>query len=234
MARRKIEKGLEESKRVDTDPGEPRIEYMALGVLEKWPRNPKEHDFDYLGGSFKRFGFVAPPMIDEGTGRLVAGHGRLEKLAALKAAGEKPPTRIRVDAAGEWWVPVLRGIRFRDAREAEAWLISDNEGPGLGGWKDRELLELLEDHRGDLEGTGFDVDRVDELAEKLASMADDVPEVEDLEEREPRTELAYEDRYALVVSCKSEDDQKATFERLREMGFEVKLRFWRVAAKVVS
>lgn len=233
MARTKIETG---SKRVDTAPpvGEMRIVYEALAELVRWPRNPKEHDFDYLEASFERFGFAAPPTVDETSGCLVAGHGRIELLAALKAAGKPAPARIKVrDSDGEWLVPVLRGIAFRDAIEAEAWLVSDNEGAALGGWKERELLEMLESHRGNLSGTGFDEERVDDLAEKLRALADDV-EVEIPETPERKTELAYEDRYALVVACSSEEDQKATFEKLRSMGLDAKVRYWRVAAKVTG
>src|SRR6185312_5628475 len=86
------------------------IEYMALSKLQRAPRNPKAHDLGLLERSMIRFGCAEPPAINETTSRVVAGHGRLDTLERMKAAGEEPPGRIRVEN-GEWYVPV-RGIRF--------------------------------------------------------------------------------------------------------------------------
>ena len=55
-----------------------RIEYLPLSAMVRWPRNPKGHDLGELHGMIARFGYVMPMLIDEGTGRLVAGHGRLD------------------------------------------------------------------------------------------------------------------------------------------------------------
>ena len=68
-----------------------RIEHIALDELEKWPRNPKDHDLSLIQGSISRFGFVSPILIDETTGKIVAGHGRLESLQKLKQSGQPPP-----------------------------------------------------------------------------------------------------------------------------------------------
>ena len=63
-----------------------RIEYMPLREVRGWDRNPKGHDTAELEESFKRFGFVTPLILDEGTGQLVAGHGRLEALVEIGRA----------------------------------------------------------------------------------------------------------------------------------------------------
>lgn len=47
-----------------------RIEYVPLGDLKRWPRNPKEHDLGTIGASLRRFGMVETPVLDERTGRL--------------------------------------------------------------------------------------------------------------------------------------------------------------------
>ncbi len=109
---------------------EAHIEYVPLTEVQRWPRNPKQH----------AFGFVDPLIIDENSGKLVAGHGRLEALAKLKQEGKPRPTRIR-ESNGEWLVPVLRGVGFKEAKEAEAYLIADNQTVMLGGWDDK-LLRL--------------------------------------------------------------------------------------------
>lgn len=125
-----------------------RIEYVALDEVRRWPRNPKLHDRDALGGSIRRFGFVAPLIYDERAGQLVAGHGRLEALQAMRAAGQPAPDRVveRLGPGGAveaWLVPVVRGVSFSSDAEAEAYLIADNRLVEVGGWDAAELAEML-------------------------------------------------------------------------------------------
>jgi hypothetical protein len=56
-----------------------------------------------------RYGVVEPPVLDERTGRLVAGHGRLEAFAEARAVGLDVPEGVRINAQGEWLVPVISG-----------------------------------------------------------------------------------------------------------------------------
>ena len=124
-------------------PGEPRIEFMDLEAILRAPRNPKGHDLERIEGSFDRFGFVAPPMLDEGTGKLVAGHGRLDALLARKRAGARPPARVRIAPGGGWLVPVIRGLAFASPEDAELYLLADNKLSELGGWDEAELAKVL-------------------------------------------------------------------------------------------
>lgn len=119
------------------------LEYVALKDIQRWPTNPKRHDEKSLGDSFDRFGYTQPMLRDETTGKLVAGHGRLEKLQALKAQGGKPPGRIIAAPDGEWLVPVLRGIAFANEAEAEAYLLADNRISEIGGWDEAALSATL-------------------------------------------------------------------------------------------
>ena len=123
--------------------GDPRIEFMDLEAIPRAPRNPKGHDLERIEGSFDRFGFVAPPMLDESTGRLVAGHGRLDALVARKRAGGQPPGRVRVASGGAWLVPVIRGLAFASPEDAELYLLADNKLSELGGWDEAELGKVL-------------------------------------------------------------------------------------------
>lgn len=133
---------------VDADAPEARIEYMALGLLQRSSaaRNPKKHDVPGVAMSMQRYGFVAPPVLDDRTGKLVAGHGRIASLVYLRAEGKAPPVRIRVDSAGEWLVPVLRGVAFDSEDAAEEYLIADNRWVELPGWEP-ELADILEEVR---------------------------------------------------------------------------------------
>jgi hypothetical protein len=142
--------------------GEQRVEWVALDDIARWPRNPKLHRHDLIAGSVGRFGFIQPPLVDEGTGQLVAGHGRLETLQQLRAAGKPPPPQVRVRPDGMWEMPVLRGLTFASPQEAEAYLLADNRLGEIGGWDEVMLTEMtteLVDVGVSLDGTGFtDVD----------------------------------------------------------------------------
>jgi hypothetical protein len=145
---------------------EPRIEKLPLSqcVAMAHPRNPKEHDLDKLIDSFRRFGFVAFPTIDERSQMMVAGHGRCEALAKLRSAGAPPPPGV--DEVGvEWMVPVVRGVSFKSERDRDAYLIADNQHVLAGGWKFDSLTALLHDLKTDdaLEGLGFASEELDSL-----------------------------------------------------------------------
>lgn len=75
--------------------------------------------------SLKKYGAVATPIIDEATGNLVVGHGRVAALRALRARGDAAPKNIQV-RDGKWFAPVLRGNHFKDKESATAYLIDDN------------------------------------------------------------------------------------------------------------
>lgn len=123
---------------------ERRVEYMPLSEIRRAPRNPKLHDADGIRASVTRFGLADLPVLDERTGQLVSGHGRLDQLTALAAAGDIPPGGIRVDpVSGEWLLPVARGWASANDAEAEAYLVAANSLTMFGGWDDQALVDLL-------------------------------------------------------------------------------------------
>jgi len=149
------------------------IEYVALDELRRWPRNPKEHDLGAIHTSIDRFGFVAPLIVDEGTGQLVAGHGRLDALLQLRDQGGPPPDRIK--AKGKTWsVPVVRGITFPDPHDAAAYLVADNRLTEVGGWITKNLAamlsEIAEFDDTLLEASGFDGDDLDRLLKECGEI----------------------------------------------------------------
>lgn len=154
-----------------------RIEYVSLADLKRHPRNPKDHDIGAISRSVNRFGFTAPVIVDERTGYLAAGHGRIDTLAQLKAQGQEPPANVQTDAAGDWLVPVVRGVSFNSDAEIEAYLVADNRLTVLGGWNEPELAALLqslaEQDEALLEVTGFDGDDLQALLDELGGAFDD-------------------------------------------------------------
>lgn len=135
------------------------IDYLPLGEVVPARKNPKLHALADIAESVARFGYIEPVVIDERTGRLLSGHGRLDTLAAGEAAGIDPPDGILVDDDGLWLVPVVRGWRSRNEREAKAALVAVNELTTRGGWDVPELVTMLADIADNapagLEGVGF-------------------------------------------------------------------------------
>lgn len=165
-----------------------RIEYQPLKALETAARNPKAHVQRDIQKSIGRFGYVEPLIVDERTGRLVAGHGRREALIALEKAGGDPPAGIKVNKRGEWTAPVLRGWASRSDQEAEAYLLASNRLSEAGGWDLGSLADIIRelDAADAMDGLGWSDKDMHKLlgADPLpggtgSTAADDIPEVED-------------------------------------------------------
>lgn len=146
------------------------IEYVSIDALKKHPRNPKDHDIGAISRSVGRFGFTSPVIVDERTGYLVAGHGRIDTLAQMKAQGKQPPANVQ-KSGNDWLVPVIRGVAFNSDAEVEAYLVADNRLTILGGWNEPELAGLLQDLAAQdqalLEATGYDADDLQALLDEL-------------------------------------------------------------------
>lgn len=147
------------------------VEYVDLNDIIQADNNPKDHDLGALYQSMKRFGFTEPIMINEHTGKLLAGHGRLQALKMIKDAGETAPDRVEVDE-NVWKVPVIKGISIENLAEAQAYLLADNRITELGGWKPMDLMESLTDiieKTGSLDGTGYDLEDVESILSNMES-----------------------------------------------------------------
>ena len=88
-----------------------RIEQMPLDELmtRTHPKNPKRHDVTQLVRSLERFGFTQPVLLDERTGKIAAGHGRVEALSLMRSDEDAAPEGITVKRDAGWAVPVVRG-----------------------------------------------------------------------------------------------------------------------------
>src|SRR3989442_238373 len=70
------------------------FEYVNLDEIVEREGNPKDHDLGAIIESFRRFGFVAPVQLEGESTRLLAGHGRVRALKAMRDSGEPPPARV--------------------------------------------------------------------------------------------------------------------------------------------
>lgn len=156
------------------------VDYVRLDDMadRRWARNPKTHDLPALVTSLRAHGFVAPLILDEGTGKLVAGHGRLAALRSLAEKNEAAPDGIRVEDDGGWAVPVVRGVAFKDAEQAESYLLADNRLTELGSWDPEGLLVILREMEDAelLSATAFTSDDIDDLVATLNDIPTTDPE----------------------------------------------------------
>lgn len=187
-----------------------RLEYVPLTELKAAKRNPKGHSDD-IGGSIERFGYVEPIVLDERTGRLVAGHGRLQALRVRQQKGEPPPEGVR-EKGTQWLVPVLRGWGSRSDTEAEAYLLASNQLTIAGGWEVDGLTDMLKDLSGahGLDAVGFSEDELKRLLAGATGSAD------------PPAEPPFDPslKFQIVVECANEGVQAALLERFEREGLK--------------
>lgn len=151
-----------------------RVETMPASALEPYARNPRRHtkqQVRQIARSIETFGWTNPILVD-GSGGVIAGHGRLE---AAKLLGIKR-------------VPTIR-LADMTAAQIRAYVIADNRLAELASWDDEllaiELQALSEiDLDFDIEITGFATAEIDTLIAGLNGNeaeddADRLPAVED-------------------------------------------------------
>tara|TARA_Y100000996_G_scaffold220188_1_gene173210 strand:- start:386 stop:1048 length:663 start_codon:yes stop_codon:yes gene_type:complete len=142
------------------------LKKIRLSDIQTADKNPKDHDVGAIYQSMKRFGFVAFPLINSTTDKLLAGHGRLKTLHMIKSEGEFVPANIDVDEDGEWLVPCLYSATIEDEAEAQAYLLADNRLVEIGGYNNIDLLDSLQEvirETGSLDGTGWDLDSIEDI-----------------------------------------------------------------------
>lgn len=140
-----------------------------LSKLNRMPRNPKAHDLGDIHTSYNRFGFAQRIVINDETGRIVAGHGRVDTLQQRKAMGLKRPENIGIDEeTGEWLVPADH-ISIPEHEEEALAVALNRIGEGL--WNRELQAQVLSDLAASgpdgLYGTGFDTDDLDQLLRDL-------------------------------------------------------------------
>ena len=185
--------------------------YLPLDSIDRAERNPKDHADEDIDASMDRFGYMEPMLLDDRTGRLVGGHGRLDRLIARRDNDDEPPEWIVVDDDGTWLAPVTRGWESIDDAEALAAGIALNRIGEKGGWKPDELTSILRelaDTDQGLDGLGYtDVDL--RSLERAASVAD--------------TDVRLGDqRFSVIIDCTDERQQAELLERFERDGLSAR------------
>lgn len=169
------------------------VERVPLARLVPWPLNPrKNHAVDGIARSIEAFGYLSPIVVQRGTYRILAGHGR---LAALKLAGA-------VD------VPVV--VADIDDDRASMFTLADNKLTELADWDFAGMADLLLDLEArnlDVTLTGFDGAELERLANWAPS--EEGAEAGDLPEG-----------FEVVVACRTELERVELLRRLSGEGFD--------------
>jgi hypothetical protein len=216
-------------------PGQRRLEYLPLRQIMSAPRNPNGHDLPAIAASIRRHGFVEPVVVDERTGFLVGGHGRLEVLAEMRDAGEQPPEGIveqeraenDVAAEPEWLAPTILGWASRSDAEAEALLLAMMKLPKTA-VASMDLLATMLDELSQgtelaLAGTGYSPDDLDDILAGLSESA-------------PLTELEYGDSRKSAYPEPSYGERTDNYrnKQVRAMVFDYPLDDYALVAEMAA
>lgn len=141
----------------------PTIEHHAVKALVPWGDNPRLHDGEQmrlLQKSMERYGLAALPVIQKGTRRILAGHGRVEALMNLGEGSTVIPC-ITLDV---------------DLEGATAYTVADNRLAERSKWNRcqlREIVAELDNGAFEVEDLGFTEDEINRLFGPLIDVPDD-------------------------------------------------------------
>jgi len=200
----------------------PAAEWVRIGDLLPWERNPKAHPVENvaeIARSIVRFGFTEPIICWGSRRQVVAGHGRL--LAAQMLYREDAGRKVATDQPGEaatdpadGLVPV-RWIEFASDHEAAAYAIADNRLTEKNPMDPAQVAEIFIE----LDDAGVSLDGLGYGEEELRIMLDPNGGEEE-EEPADTSQQVGELAYRLIVVCRNEVHQGELLERLEREGLE--------------
>lgn len=175
----------------------PVVEVVELSRLIPYHKNPrKKHAVAKIADSFEAFGYLAPIIVQAGTYRIVAGHGRLE---ALKSKGVES-------------VPVIVADITDD--QADLYTLADNKLGELSEWDFTVLADLLLDFDArnlDTQLTGF--------SDKEMTQIMNWNQPGGGAEMEAAAQL---ENFSIVIKCRSEREQGELLSKLAADGYEAR------------
>ena len=134
------------------------VKRVPLDALHLDPANAREHgpeNLEAIVASLKRFGQAEPLVVQQSSGRVIGGNGR---LVAMKKLGWTECDVVELDV---------------DDLTATSLGIALNRTGDLAGWDETTLVKLLEELRAEdaLDGTGYSESDIDDL---LADLEQDI------------------------------------------------------------
>jgi ParB-like chromosome segregation protein Spo0J len=174
---------------------------VPIDSLFEDPANARKHgerNLETISNSLRCFGQVESLVVQKSTGKVIGGNGRLRVMKDLG-----------------WDEVDIAEVDITDVQSVSLG-IALNRTAELAEWDDEILAATLNGlalEEGLLEAAGYDEE---ELAEMLA-------EIDDAAVGEEPPESNYSEQYGVIVMCKSEADQEATFNKLRDSGYDCKV-----------
>lgn len=186
-----------------------KVRRVKLSDLIEDVGNPRRHDERDLAAteaSLKAHGQVDPLVVQKGTMRLIAGHGRKE---AMRRLGWKQAEIVEVEC---------------DDTEFRALSIRLNRTGELAGWDverlEADLAALSEAGWGNLVDFGWDEAALDALTGEVIEPKKRNVSFEADGSGTPGTEPQLGQlEYRILVECPDESTQAKMLERLSEMGY---------------
>lgn len=169
-----------------------KIEQWEIGRLAPYPANAKVHpeqQVEQIKASLTQFGFVNPILVD-GKGEVIAGHGRLAAALAMGMAK----------------VPVIKLGHLSDA-QAKALRIADNSIAQAGQWN----VDLLEAELATLRAIDFDL-------EPLGLTHIELPEIEEIVPPAPKPNRSKTTIFVSVPNASVAKARKAIAAALDKAG----------------
>lgn len=192
------------------------IQFRRRAEVRRYEKNPRKHTPEQVEKILQLMlthGWTMPPLIDE-AGGLIAGHGRdmAAELAEQRGLTLRMANGTPIPAGT---IPVMSAVGWTDAQK-RAYVIADNKLTEIAGWDDDLLkAELLA-----LQAADFDIASIGfaekELVTFLANTNGDDGGGEPPESK-------YSEQYGVIVLCKDEAEQQATYEALMAEGRNCKV-----------
>ncbi len=133
------------------------VQRVPIESLAPDPANARLHpdpNLDAIKASLRRFGQAEPLVVQKGTLRVIAGHGR---LLAMKQLQWTECDVVEIDVT---------------SLDATALAIALNRTAELAEWDDRVLAKLLSELRAEnaLDGVGYDPSEIDQMLAEIADL----------------------------------------------------------------
>lgn len=180
------------------DPKALSVEMRAVGSIRPYPGNPRiitETAIAKVAASIETFGWRQPIVVDE-QGEIIAGHTRYQ--AALRLKLKKVPVHVAAGLTPD---------------QIKAYRLADNRVGEESKWD----MPALEVELASLEDAGFDMKVVGFVDLDTTPAPPPGPPMDNGQG------ITFEERHAVVIVCKGEADQKATYDKLMAEGYDCKV-----------
>ncbi|WP_413808144.1 hypothetical protein [Streptomyces sp. OE57] len=172
-----------------------RLATYPIGDLTGYPGNPRRGDVGMILESLTANGQFRPLVVreqEDGERVVLAGKHTLQALAAhgpgpcglvTRVGKEERPCAV---CHGQEWEPIAQCAVYQcDDATARRIVLADNRTHDAGDYDDEALVELLAGMDGDLAGTGYTDNDLEDMLQYLEEEAEEEDPYEEPEDQQP-------------------------------------------------